>query len=128
MSEGTILIVDDEELIRWSLAEELKSAGYETVEAGTVKQAREVAEGIDPDLCILDIRLPDGTGVDLLRELRARDAELPIVMITGHGNIALAIEVTRLGATEYIPKPFDLREMLLVVERAIRTARQGREL
>ena len=128
MSEGTILIVDDEELIRWSLAEELKSASYETVEAGTVQQAREVAEGIDPDLCILDIRLPDGTGVDLLREFRARDPELPIVMITGHGNIALAIEVTKLGATEYIPKPFDLREMLLVVERAIRNARQGREL
>ena len=128
MNEGTILIVDDEELIRWSLTEELKSAGYKTVEAGTVKQAREAAEGIDPDLCILDIRLPDGTGVDLLREFRARDAELPIVMITGHGNIARAIEVTKLGATEYIHKPFDLREMLLVIERAIRNARQGREL
>ncbi len=128
MSEGTILIVDDEELIRWSLAEELKSAGYETVTAGSVQEARAAGEGIDPDLCIFDIRLPDGSGVDLLREFRARDAELPIVMITGHGNIALAIEVTRLGATEYIPKPFDLREMLLVVERAIRNARQGREL
>jgi two-component system, NtrC family, response regulator AtoC len=129
MNEGsTILIVDDEELIRWSLAEELRSAGYEPVEAGTVAEARAAGERIDPDLCIFDIRLPDGTGVDLLREFRARDPELPIVMITGHGNIALAIEVTRLGATEYIPKPFDLREMLLVVERAIRNARQGREL
>ncbi len=129
MSDGpTVLVVDDEELIRWSLAEELRAAGFNPVEAESVSAARAAGEEINPDLCIFDIRLGDGSGVDLLREFRARDPDLPIVMITGHGNVNLAVEVTRMGATEYIPKPFDLREMMLVVERAHKGARRAREL
>ncbi len=124
----TVLVVDDEQLIRWSLAEELRSAGFEPVEAGTVAEARAVRERTTPELYIFDIRLPDGSGIDLLREVRTDDADTPVVMITGHGNVSTAVEVTRLGATEYIPKPFDLREMMLVVERATAAARRSREL
>ncbi len=122
-----VLVLDDERLIRWSLAEELRAAGYEPIEAGTLAEAREALES-DPDLCIFDIRLPDGSGVDLLREVRESDTDTPIIMITGHGNVATAVEVTRAGATEYIPKPFDLREMMLVVERATAAGQERREL
>jgi len=129
MSTGpAVLVVDDEELIRWSLAEELRSAGYRPVEAGTLAEARKLGAQEHLELCIFDVRLPDGSGVDLLQEFRARDPDLPIVMITGHGNVALAVEVTRLGATEYIPKPFDLREMMLAVERATKSSARAREL
>ncbi|MCP4872084.1 MAG: sigma-54-dependent Fis family transcriptional regulator [Proteobacteria bacterium] len=129
MTDGpAVLVVDDEELIRWSLAEELRSEGYHPVEAGSLEEARTLAAKEHLELCIFDVRLPDGSGVDLLREFRERDADLPIVMITGHGNVALAVEVTRLGATEYIPKPFDLTEMMLAVERATKSSRRAREL
>ena len=124
----TVLVVDDEQLIRWSLAEELRGAGYEPLEAGSVEEARRTRETCTPEVYIFDIRLPDGSGIDLLREVRADDADTPIVMITGHGNVSTAVEVTRLGATEYIPKPFDLREMMLVVDRATTAARRNREL
>jgi len=123
-----VLVLDDEKLIRWSLCEELRSSGFEPLEAGTLDEARTVLRREDVDLCIFDIRLPDGSGVDLLREVRLEDEVLPIVMITGHGSIATAVEVTRAGATEYIPKPFDLREMMLVVERATNSGRERREL
>ncbi len=129
MSDGpAVLVVDDEELIRWSLAEELRSAGYRPVEAGSLADARRLAAEEHLELCIFDVRLPDGDGVDLLREFRAKDPDLPIVMITGHGNVGLAVEVTKLGATDYVPKPFDLREMMLTVERATRASKRAREL
>lgn len=129
MSEGRphVLVVDDERLIRWSLAEELRTNGYDPREAGSLAEAREHLTG-DLELCIFDIRLPDGSGIDLLREVRAADPDVPIIMITGHGNVSTAVEVTRLGATEYIPKPFDLREMMLVVDRATKAARKDQEL
>ncbi len=124
----SVLVVDDEQLIRWSLAEELRSAGFEPLEAGSLAEAREHRERTTPELYIFDIRLPDGSGIDLLKEVRADDPDTPVVMITGHGSVSTAVEVTRLGATEYIPKPFDLREMMLVVGRATAAARRNREL
>ncbi|MCK6527296.1 sigma-54 dependent transcriptional regulator [Myxococcota bacterium] len=125
---ATVLIVDDEALLRWSLSEELGSAGYATIEAGSVAEARAKAATANAELYILDIRLPDGSGIDLLREFRAADADVPIIMITGHGTISTAVEVTRMGATEYIPKPFDIQEMLLLVSRAMSASRRAREL
>jgi len=127
-SRPTVLVVDDEELIRWSLAEELRSAGYDPIQAGNLADARLRFAEADPELCILDIRMPDGEGTELLREFRAADADLPVIMITGHGGVQTALEVTRLGATEYMPKPFDLQEMMLIVERAVGQARRSREL
>jgi two-component system, NtrC family, response regulator AtoC len=124
----TVLVVDDEELIRWSVAEELTAAGYEPLTAGDLATARKLTQERDPELYVLDIRLPDGDGTELLRELRAVDADVPIVMITGHGTVATAEEVTNAGATAYIPKPFDLRELMLVVRRAIDASTQRREL
>lgn len=125
---GTILVVDDEELIRWSLGEALRGAGYHSVEAGSLREARTRLEALNPDLVILDIRIPDGSGLDYLRELRLHDADLPVVMITGHGNVQTAVQATQAGATAYLPKPFDVQEMLLVVGRALADAGQRREL
>ncbi len=123
-----VLVCDDEELIRWSLAEELTSKGYEAIAVGSLAEARQAVRRYDPELMILDIRLPDGSGKELLAEFRAADPDVPIVMITGHGNVQTAVEVTRMGATAYHPKPFDLEEMMLTVERALRDASRQREL
>jgi len=122
------LVVDDEELIRWSLAEELRSNGFDPVVAGSLAEARELAKQCEPELCIFDVRLPDGSGVDLLRDYRARDQDLPIIMITGHGSARLALEVTEVGATDYLPKPYDLTELMLVVTRAMANSQRRREL
>ena len=123
-SEARVLVLDDEELITWSLCEELRSRGYLPHPAGTLARARELREAHAFDLYILDVRLPDGSGIDLLEEIRSEDRDVPIVMITGHGTVALAVRVTRMGANEYIPKPFELEEMTLVIDRAVETSRR----
>jgi two-component system, NtrC family, response regulator AtoC len=127
-SRAKVLVCDDEELIRWSLAEELTSKGYEAIAVGSLAEARQAVKRHDPELMILDIRLPDGSGKELLAEFRSADPDVPIVMITGHGNVQTAVEVTRMGATAYHPKPFDLEEMMLTVERALQDAARQREL
>ncbi len=123
-----VLLLEDDRLVRLTVSEELRQAGFEPVTAGTLAEAEELARSTDPALFIVDIRLPDGSGINFLRKVRAQDPDVPVVMITGHGSVQTAVEVTRLGATEYLPKPFDPEELVLLVRRALGRSREKREL
>ena len=124
-----ILIVDDEESIRLSLAGLLADEGYETAAARdgerTLDLLRARAEGIDAVL--LDIAMPGRDGVDVLEEIRARWPELPVVMMSGHGTIEIAVRATRLGAFDFIEKPLSADKLLLTLEHALERARLRRE-
>jgi DNA-binding NtrC family response regulator len=127
MSARRILIVDDEPLIRWSLAERLRGDGYDIVEAGTAAQAIALADqGID--LVLLDYRLPDGDGLGVLRELRDVDPDTLVIMLTAHTIIETVVEAMRTGAFDYATKPFDLDDVAMRVSRAMETTRLRREL
>jgi two-component system, NtrC family, response regulator AtoC len=128
MRGETILIVDDEKLIRWSLMEQLQRAGFQTLEAGSIGAAREALRLHDPDLVLLDQMLPDGTGMELLTEMRKERFMTPVVMLTALDRAHLAVQAMKLGAFEYVTKPVDMEELLLVVEKALEETRLRRQV
>ncbi len=118
-----VLVCDDEELIRWSLREHLEKHGYDVEVAEDGEKCLEVIGTFAPDALILDLKMPKKGGLEVLREVRARGLDVPTVVITAHGGIESAIEATRLGASGYLAKPFDLREITLQVAQALEKRR-----
>jgi len=106
----TVLIVEDESSITEPLAESLGRDGFETKVAATAAEALELASRIQPDLVLLDVMLPDGSGFDVCRELRQR-SQVPIIMLTARGEEADRVVGLELGADDYIVKPFSAREV-----------------
>jgi two-component system response regulator AtoC len=127
MPKATILVVDDEALIRWSLTERLKADGYEVLEADTGHAAIEkLPEGVD--LVLLDYRLPDTDGVSILRKIKDFDQDILVVLLTAYATIETAVEAMKLGAYHFANKPFNLDDVAALVERALETTRLRREV
>jgi two-component system, OmpR family, response regulator RegX3 len=117
----TILLVEDERAITDPLAEALEREGFDPAVAGTAAEALEKAQGRAPDLVLLDIGLPDGSGLDVCRELR-KQSEVPIIMLTARGSEADRVAGLELGADDYIVKPFSAREVMARVRAVLRRA------
>ena len=117
----TILMVEDEESITVPLAEALAREGFDTEVAGTVADALELAGRVKPDLVLLDVMLPDGSGYDVCRELR-RESQVPIIMLTARGEETDRIVGLELGADDYIVKPFSAREVAARIRAVLRRA------
>ncbi|GDX81390.1 acetoacetate metabolism regulatory protein AtoC [Deltaproteobacteria bacterium] len=124
----TILVCDDEELIRWSLSEQLRTDGYNVVEAVNGRDCLEKLKAVAPALVFLDLKMPELDGMSVLRMLREDDSDLPVIVITAHGGVESAIEATRMGANAYLQKPFDLREASLATTKALEDHRLKREV
>jgi two-component system response regulator HydG len=118
-----ILIVDDDASIRDGCAQVLGRQGYDVIEGGTGIKALSLLDRYSFDLILLDLKMPDVNGLDLLRTIRERDSIVPIVMITAYGTIQNAVEAMRLGANDFLPKPFEPEELRIVVQRSLK-ARQ----
>lgn len=117
---GRILIVEDEREIRDGLLEVLRSEGYEATAAESLADARRELPRASFDLVLLDLRLPDGSGLDLLAELREPGAP-SVIVVTAFPEVQTAVRALKLGAYDYVNKPFDLDEILLAVSRALET-------
>jgi len=124
----TILIVEDEKLIRWSLVERLGREGYHVQDVDRGEDARAALVDSDFDLVILDYRLPDTDGLTLLEEIRATLPDLPVILITAFSSVEGAVRAMKLGAFDYINKPFDMEELVLVSQKALETTRLKREV
>jgi len=122
-----ILVVDDEERIRQSLTGVLKDEGYEVLEAKDGAQAVRQIENDPPDLVLLDIWMPGGDGIETLERMKAQIPGLPVIMISGHANIELAVKATKLGAFDFIEKPLSLDKVLLTVSNALVVSRLEQE-
>ena len=126
----TVLLVEDESSITEPLAESLGRDGFETKVATTAAEALELAARLQPDLVLLDVMLPDGSGFDVCRELRQR-SQVPIIMLTARGEEADRVVGLELGADDYIVKPFSAREVgariRAVLRRADSPSRPGEE-
>src|SRR5687767_4031468 len=128
MNSATILIVDDEELVRWSLRERLRHDGYAISEAGTAASAIEQVAAGGIDLVLLDFRLPDGDGLAVLRRVKELAPETLVILMTAFSSVENAVEAMRLGAYHYVNKPFDLDQVALVVMKALETSQLRREV
>ena len=128
MSGPHILVVDDEPDIRTLLRDILEDEGYEVALAGNVAEAKAARRSRRPDLILLDIWMPDGDGISLLKEW-GEDGGLPcpVVMISGHGNVETAVDATRLGAYDFIEKPLSIDKLTITISNALASDRLQRE-
>ncbi len=128
MSAARVLIVEDEAGIRLALSGLLRRENYEVAQASDGREAERMLRASAYDLVLTDLALGNGpSGLDVLRIARETAPECPVVMITAHGNEKIAVEAMRLGAEDYVPKPFDNDEIRLVVRRALERTRLARE-
>jgi two-component system response regulator AtoC len=127
MAQATLLIVDDEELVRWSLRERLRKDGYTVLESGTVAGAM---EKLTPavDLVLLDQRLPDGDGLTLLQQIKESSPDTLVILMTAFSTVENAVAAMKHGAYHYLNKPFNLDDVSAVVEKALETSRLRREV
>jgi two-component system, OmpR family, response regulator RegX3 len=116
-----ILLVEDEESITTPLVEALAREGFDAEVARTAAESLELAAEIDPDLVLLDLMLPDGSGLDVCRQLRA-SSRVPIIMVTARGEEADRIVGLELGADDYVVKPFSAREVVARIRAVLRRA------
>ena len=127
MPNATILVVDDEPLIRWSLVERLRTDGHDVQEAPTGKEAlARVAAGVD--LVLLDYKLPDIDGVTVLRTIKEHDPDVIVILLTAYATVDTAVEAMKIGAYHFANKPFNLDDISSLVERALETTRLRREV
>ncbi len=122
----TILVVDDEQLIRFALNDRLTADGYRVIEAETAAQA--IARSEDADLVLLDYKLPDGDGLTVLRKIKEQHPETLVILLTAHQSVELAVEAMKQGAYHYANKPFNLDEISLLVAKALETTELRREV
>ena len=121
-SGARVLVVDDEKLIRWSMTQALEQAGYVVEQAETAAQALAACERETPDLILLDYKLPDRLGTEILPELRRSAPEAPVIMITAHASVPGAVEAVREGASDYVSKPFQIGDLLQTVKRVMESS------
>jgi DNA-binding NtrC family response regulator len=127
MSKDTILLVEDEAGIRFSTRRFFEAKGYEVWEAGTAATGESVFRSSRPDIVFLDYCLPDGDGIDVLRAFRKVDASVPVIILTAHGSIDVAVRAIKEGAEQFFTKPVELPALLVVVERLLEN-RRNRQL
>jgi two-component system response regulator AtoC len=125
---ATVLIVDDEETARSFVHEALGDAGYEAIEAGDLKSAHKSLDTGSADIVLLDLNLPDGSGMTLLDRISRENPSPPTILITAYGEIDTAVEAMKMGAQDFLQKPLDLERMLQAVERAREMVALRREL
>jgi len=121
-----ILIVDDEPGIRFGVRDFLESEGLEVEEAETVAAAEKAVREAHPDAVVLDHMLPDGTALDLLPRIREIDASVPVVVLTGHASIDLAVRAVKEGADQFLAKPVELPALLVMLQRLLESQREKR--
>lgn len=118
MTPSPIYIVDDDEAIRRSLSFLLKTSGHAVrCFAGGIDFLKEAA-GLEPGCVLLDVRMPDIDGLEVQRELRARGVMLPVIIMTGHGDVGMAVAAMKVGATDFIEKPFEKAALLEAIDAA----------
>ncbi|MGA9533662.1 MAG: sigma-54 dependent transcriptional regulator [Anaerolineales bacterium] len=125
---ATVLIVDDEETARSFVHEALSDAGYEALEAGDLKSAHKALDTGSADIVLLDLNLPDGSGMTLLDRISRENPSPPVILITAYGEVDTAVEAMKMGAQDFLQKPLDLERMLQAVERAREMVVLRREL
>jgi two-component system response regulator FixJ len=127
VTSDTVHVIDDDEAVRDSLAFLLEAAGMPVHTYESAVLFLEQASSLDGGCIVTDIRMPDMTGLDLVRHLNERGVRVPVIVITGHGDVPLAVQAMRAGVVDFIEKPFGDEVMLSALRRAIKVGRDEAE-
>lgn len=117
--EPLIYVIDDDDAVRQSLEFLLKTAGISVRGFESAKAFLETLPGLKSGCIVTDVRMPDITGIDLLRKVKESGIDIPVIVITGHGDISLAVEAMKMGAVDFLEKPFDDDQLLAAVRSAL---------
>ncbi len=128
MTEAKILVIDDEKLVRWSLEQNLSSKGYTVITADKGLDGLELYKEEAPDITLLDIHLPDVSGITVLEGIKEINSQALVVMITAFGDIQTAVKTIKLGAYDFVEKPFNLEKLQILVGKALETASLRKEV
>jgi len=123
-----VLLVDDEDTIRLFLEKTLKDEGYEALTAATGEEALELTRSELPDLILLDLKLPDINGIEVLQRVKEEVPEVSVIMLTAFGDIETAVSAIKKGAFDFVSKPVNLEQLLLAVEKGLESQKLNREL
>lgn len=124
----SVLVIDDERNLVRSISFSLRDEGMQVTGAHTAKEGIEQAILVNPDVVLLDLGLPDKSGLEVLVQLKATQPDLPVIMISAHGDTRAAVKAVKEGATDYVTKPFDLDELVLLIRRSTERIRMLREI
>ncbi len=128
MNKANILVVDDQDSIRHFVGKALEDDGYQVRAVGSLREAREAIQQELPDLAVLDLKLPDGSGLDLLREIKRNQPELSCILMTAFGEVETAVEAMSAGAYWFVKKPFETDELRALAARALESQKLWLEL
>lgn len=117
--KSRVLVVDDEEALRYLLSTELAAEGYEVETAGDGDEAIEAIKQKDYDVVLLDIKMPRVDGFEVLRFIKQNKPEIKVIMLTAYADVKNAIEALKLGASDFVSKPYDLEDILTSINRAL---------
>ncbi len=123
MTKDRVLIVEDEEAIGAAIGNFLEGKGYETAVGGNCEEGEKLLRSFRPDVVVLDYSLPDGNAIDLMARLKAVDSGLPMIILTGHGSIDLAVQAVKQGADQFLTKPTELATLYVVIQRLLENQR-----
>src|SRR5687768_5041039 len=123
MARNRILIIDDESAVRFGIRDFLEQYGYQIDEAESCQEARRIFSTARPDIVVADYMLPDGTALDLLPRLREIDSQIPLLVLTAHGSIDLAVRAIKEGAEQFLTKPLELPTLLVILQRLLQKQR-----
>jgi DNA-binding NtrC family response regulator len=123
-----ILILEDEKLLRMTMRKRLEDDGYRVLESATGQAALDLIREDEPDLLLLDYKLPDMTGIDVLRQVREMHLDTSAILLTAFSSIGTAVEAMKLGAHDYLNKPVDYDELMATIAKALETTRLRREV
>lgn len=124
----TILIADDEKNMRWILEKNIKSEGFNVIEAADGREAFNLFVDKEPDLAILDYRMPGVDGLEVLRRIKTINSKIPVIIITAHGSTDAAVEAMKLGAADYLSKPFEIDELKITIRKALNIESMSKEI
>ena len=121
------LVIDDDDVVRKTCVELMEARGHKTLAAATVGEGLRLFSEHRPAAVLLDLRLPDGTGLDVLREFQRQAPGTPVVVISGHGSVAEAVEAMKVGATDFLEKPVSRDKLFSILDRILHPPIPGGE-
>jgi DNA-binding NtrC family response regulator len=128
MSEKYILVIDDEDDVLELLKELIEKMGYNALTASNAQEALDILDNTKVDVIISDLLMPEMDGIELLKRVKARKGDIPFLVITGHPTVETAVDAIKKGAYDYLPKPFQMQDVAIKINRAVEKKGMGERL